>query len=191
MVKELILVGAGSLSKEIKCWIETSSLAAQFRVIGVIDDNQQAPGLQTIGVPYLGTVDAFVPNEGQGLVMGISETPAKLAVAEKLKNKGGCFETIVHPTAIISQEVSIGKGVILCPYSVVSFNVVLGDLVHINIASSVGHDVVVGKGTTVSSHCDIAGFVKIGTGVFFGTRTGVIPKVEIGDFAKISAGSTV
>ncbi len=191
MKKEIILVGAGSYSQEIKCWIETSALSAEFQCVGVIDDNSESPSIQILNLPYLGSISSFAPTDSQWLVMGISEPTIKLKIARALKAKNARFATIIHPTAIVATGVELNEGVTMCPYSVVSLNTRLGAWVQINVASSVGHDVSVGEGSTISSHCDIAGFVCLGEGVFLGSRSGIIPKVEVGDYAKISAGSTV
>jgi UDP-3-O-[3-hydroxymyristoyl] glucosamine N-acyltransferase len=67
----------------------------------------------------------------------------------------------------------------------------VGTLVAINTLSSVGHDVRIGDYTTLSAHVDLTGHVQTGQACFFGSGARVLPKVRIGDGARIGAGATV
>lgn len=189
-----MLVGAGDLGREIVSWVSTNpELSDRYEWEGVIDDGYDAQTFSgsKMHIPFLGRIQDYQPNPHCKLVMGIASAQAKLSISKALQASGGIFETLIHPSAIIGANVKIGTGTVIMPGAVISCDASLGEMVLINSCSSIGHDVVIGDGTTVSGNCDLAGYVKVGVGVFFGSRSGAIPKTTIEDFAKVAAGSTV
>ncbi|MEI6745903.1 MAG: acetyltransferase [Methylococcaceae bacterium] len=194
MNKRLILVGCGAFARELICWIEDAVDSGVGRkVTGFLDEDPKA--LEKFAYPYepkwISTIDDYIPEEGDELIMAIGSPAGKLNVATKLKKKGAKFVTFIHPTAIVAKSATLGEGVVICPKSMVSADTNVGDFVAVNCFSGVGHDVVVGQYTTISSHVDLTGFVQVGDSVFFGTGAKVIPKVKIGAGATIGAGTTI
>jgi acetyltransferase-like isoleucine patch superfamily enzyme len=51
--------------------------------------------------------------------------------------------------------------------------------------------VVLGDYTTLSSHVDLTGWVRVGEACFFGSGARVLPKVAVGEGARIGAGAVV
>jgi len=43
----------------------------------------------------------------------------------------------------------------------------------------------------LSSHSDVTGYAQLGTGVFLGSHAAVLPRVRIGNYATVGAGSVV
>ena len=194
MNKRLILVGCGAFARELICWIEDAvDLGVGKKVTGFLDEDPKA--LEKFAYPYepkwISTIDNYIPEEGDELIMAIGSPAGKLKVATKLKEKGAKFATFIHPTAVVAKSAVLGEGVVICPQSFVSADAQLEDFVAVNGLSSVGHDVVVGKFSTLSAHVDLTGYVQVGDGVFFGTGAKVLPKVKIGSAAKIGAGATI
>ncbi len=194
MNKRLILVGCGAFARELICWIEDAvDLGMGRKVTGFLDDDPKA--LEKFAYPYepkwISTIDNYIPEEGDELIMAIGSPAGKLKVATKLKENGAKFATFIHPTAVVAKSAVLGEGVVICPQSFVSADANVGDFVAVNGLSSVGHDVVVGKFSTLSAHVDLTGYVQVGDGVFFGTGAKVLPKVKIGSAAKIGAGATI
>ena len=108
-----------------------------------------------------------------------------------MKKRGAKFLTLVHPTAIMANTTKIGEGVIICPFCLVSDNVLLEDFVMLNIYSSCGHDAKVGSYSILSPYATLNGFVILEDEVFLGTHTTVIPYKRVGYKSKISANSVV
>ena len=187
----LILVGAGSFGRELINWAYDIAEQGGSAFSGYLDATPDVLAGSAYALPWLGTPDDFVPQAGDQLVLGIADPVAKQAVADKLRAKGARFARLIHPTAVIARTAVLGEGAVLCPHSLVSADARVGDFVAINAMSSVGHDVVVGDYTTLSGHVDLTGFVQVGEGCFFGTGAKVLPKVKIGNRAKIGAGTTI
>lgn len=191
-MKRILIVGAGDFGREMYGWLAGDRRhGVEWKVAGFLDDNLGALGRYPhypIGV--VGKISDYEP-AGELLVFGIASPKVRLLLGEKLLAKGGEFLTYIHPTAVVSQFTTIGRGCFLGPYSIISTDVRIGDFVAINCATSVGHDCTIGDGCMINSHCDLTGHTQFGKGVFFGTSVCVVPKIKVGDFAALGAGSTV
>jgi sugar O-acyltransferase (sialic acid O-acetyltransferase NeuD family) len=121
----------------------------------------------------------------------IGTTMAKIPIYEKLASKGFELLSIIHPRAWVSPLARIGKGVTVAPHVFVGPFANIGDNTLLSVGSTVGHDAVLGHSTVVSPHVCLNGGARCGRGVFFGSGAIVDPKVEIGDFSRISSGSVV
>lgn len=191
-MKNVVIVGAGGFGRELACWLQDFLATKKMRIAGFLDDNLEV-GLINENYPYpvLGTIATYTPAVEDLFVLAIGNPAAKLRIAAQLEQRGGEFLSLVHPTVIIASTAKLGKGVVICPFSLVSADSKISDFVTINAYSSVGHDAVVGEGTTISAHVDITGYVQVGSGVFIGSGASILPKVKIGDRAIVGAGSIV
>jgi len=72
------------------------------------------------------------------------------------------IERGVHPSAVISPSVMIGKGVSIGPFSVIGDNVILGDNVSILAHCVIYRDVQIGSASLIHSHCVIREGCKLG-----------------------------
>lgn len=192
-MKNIVIAGAGGFGKEIACLLESTVVSEDVRIAGFIDDTlEAAPALNDLyPYPVLGTIEHYVPRMGDVFIVAIGNPDAKLSIAKKLEQRGAEFFSFIHPTAVVARTAQIGKGAILCPYSVASSGSCIADFVTINNYSGAGHDAYIGEGSTLSSHVDITGHVKIGDRVFIGSHASILPGVEVGASAKIGAGAIV
>lgn len=191
--KRLLLVGAGSLARELAGWLDLRSGAfADFSFGGFLSDDPDSLSAYPQYQPaVIGSIADYQPKAEDRLVMAIADPRAKLKVADLLLERGSCFTGMVHPSVIISDWVSIGMGVVVCPNAVISCHAKIDDFATINIGCTVGHDVSLGRGCTLSAHVDLTGFAEIGEGAFFGTHAAVLPKSRVGNYATVGAGSMV
>ncbi len=71
----------------------------------------------------------------------------------------------IHPTAIIADDVVIGKGVAIAPYVVIESGSVIGDNCVIKSHVHIGHHVSLGSDTTIHPHVTIYDNTQIGSRV--------------------------
>jgi len=191
-MKRLIIVGAGSLGRELYSWIRgAKEYQAEWSFYGFIDDNLKS----LEGYPYkaevIGSIQSYLPTKDDVFVLAIMQPKLKLHLAAQLEQRGANFVSIVHETALIADNVTIGKGSVICPRVVVSCDTRIGDFVTVNLSSTVGHDVKIGNGCTINCHVDITGFVQLGEGVLLGSHASILQRVVVQDFAVVGAGSVV
>ena len=80
-------------------------------------------------------------------------------------------EAGIHPTAVISKNVILGKGVAIAPYVVIESGSVIGDNCVIKSHVHIGHHVTLGEDTTIHPHVTIYDNCKIGSRVFIHAST--------------------
>lgn len=191
--KRLLIVGAGSLGRELASWAKPGAGTPQeWAFGGFLDDNPGAlKEYPRYSPAVVGEISSYQPKGDEILLMGIADPGGKLKVAALLEARGVQFMTFVHPSAIVADHVTLGRGVVICPHVVVSCDARIGDFATLNLACTIGHDVRIGPGTTLSAHVDLTGYVEVGAGAFFGSHAVVLPHGKVGDGSKVGAGSVV
>lgn len=190
--KHLVIAGAGEFGRELYWTIQGSKgVGIDFDIRGYIDDKPDKEKTELLQCPCLGTLDAYEIQEDDVFTCAVANPVARECVVRKLERKGAEFIDIIHETAIVHGSVRHGRGIILCPFSMVGDGSVVGDYVALNGFSGIGHDCRIGDFTCIMSHCNIMGHTEIGSKVFIGGSASMVPRVKIGDSAYVGAGSLV
>lgn len=71
-------------------------------------------------------------------------------------------EINIHPTAVISEQVTLGKNISIAPYVVIESGSTIGDNCIIKSHVHIGHDVSIGRDTTIHPHVTIYDHCQIG-----------------------------
>lgn len=190
-MKKLLIIGAGGFGRELYAWASQHPDCCQrWDRLGFLDDNPAA--LREFGdfAPVF-PLAGHRPSAETLYLNGLARPDLKQQLLPPLLAAGAEFLAFVHPMAKVGDRVRLGRGVVLCPGAIVTSDAVLGDFVTLNLRATVGHDAVVGAWTTASAHCDITGFVRVGEGVFMGSRASIIPGRQVGAGATVGAGAVV
>jgi len=181
MTKPICIVGAGGFGREILQLVKVLGLTPE----AFIDDFVVVPVLDGIPVHKF---DYLNPSK-HSVVVAIGDPHLRELLVNKLPT-GIDTPTLVHPTAIIGSN-KIGKGSVICAYSVLTTGVEFGDFVQININCTIGHDTKTGKFFTVAPGSSISGGTKTGDYVRFGPNTSTVEKIYLTDDVFIGAGAVV
>ena len=190
--KNLYIIGAGGFGREcvgnFRLW---DGFADRYVIRGFLDDKPTALDGYTSYPPIVGTVASFTPGEDDVFVCALGNIAPRRRCIDWLRQKGGCFETIVAPTAVVHQTVRLGEGCLVLDHTIVSADVTLGDhvLCHANVL--LGHDTKVGDHTVIESYAFTGGFAAVGECAVLHTRATVLPYKRIGAGAVVGAGSVV
>ena len=188
-----LIVGAGGFGREIYYWTlgQLQSSGQNFPV-GFLDDNPDClQGFPSLASYWVDRIADFAPRPGDRLLMAIADPTVKLQIGQRLIERGATFATYIHPKAVVTADAKIGRGCIICPMSVICCNVQIGDFVSLNLGTVVGHDSIVSDGCTLSPNANLSGQSVLERGVFVGCQAVILPKVHVGEFARIGAGSSV
>jgi len=188
---DIVIIGAGGFGREVYLWAKDSFSKDQYRIKGFLDDNPRILDIYNMDVGVVGNLDNYKIENQDRFLFAIGDIDIKKHLITKLKEKGAKFLTLIHPTAIMANTTKIGEGVIICPFCLVSDNVLLEDFVMMNVYSSCGHDAKVGSYSILSPYATLNGFVILEDEVFLGTHTTVIPYKRVGYKSKVSANSVV
>ena len=181
-MKQAVIIGAGGFGREVLAWVRQSS--AGLPVKGFLDDNARVLEGFSTNVPVLGRAQDYEPGEDEVFVCAMGRVEFKRACVERILGRGGVFINVVHTSAVVGEDIALGRGVILCPHTVVDF-------VSVNLHSTVAHDAVIGRWTQLHCHVDITGGVVLGESVTVGSHASILPGVRVGDGAVIGSGSAV
>ena len=191
MKKNLVVFGAGGLGREVVSMLKALH---QWEVKGFYDDGK-AIGELIGGIPVLGSINELLSvEENIAVVIAIGNPAIKMKVAERLSaNSFLTFPTLIHPNAIIqdSASVTFGEGSIIAAGAILTTGIYIGRHVLLNLNCTVGHDVDVGDYSSIMPGANIAGEVKIRSGVMIGSGANVLNGLRIGDLARVGAGAVV
>ncbi len=128
---------------------------------------------------------------GIPVAFGIGNNAIRAKLFEKVQNSGFEIVSLVHPSAIISPSVTIGKGTVVMPNVVVNAKATIGNGVILNTSCIVEHECVIENFVHISPKVALAGDVKVGKFTHIGIGSNVIQGIIVGNNTVIGAGSTV
>lgn len=189
-MKNVYIIGAGGLGREIETWIEQdSSFNQNYKIKGYIDDNCNA--LESFPSKYkvLGNL-SYPFKRDEYVILAIANADVKKNIVDDLKERVQ-FLSYISDKSLVSQDAVLGLGVVVCPHVIISTNTVINDFSLINIGSQVGHDAEIGPYSSLMAGVDIGGGAKVGEGCFMGTHSCLIPRKKIGDNITVGIGAVV
>jgi sugar O-acyltransferase (sialic acid O-acetyltransferase NeuD family) len=126
--------------------------------------------------------------KGLGFI-AIGDNKTRFNISNRLINVG--WQTIIHPTSIISNDVLIGEGSVIMAGVIIQPGTKIGRHCIINTGSVIDHDCIIGDFVHIAPKCALAGGVNIEDGSFIGIGSSIIPGISIGKWTIIGAGSVV
>ena len=187
-VRRILIVGAGGLGREVLRWVRDAWPSAYELVGGFLSAEPHKAG-STTSLPVLGDPSDFTPSPDDGLILAIGIPGVRRSVADSLESRGGRFLTLVHPTAVVAENATLGPGSLVCPFAIVSDAVVTDRFVLMNYFSSLGHDANAGSFTVFSPYAALGGGARVAEDVFLGMHAMVAPRISVGRGSQISASS--
>ena len=128
------------------------------RLITYFDDNKDLSSINDIPVfPYHESVE-----QQANMIIGIGNNEVRRDISKYIVHE---FGTIIHPKAIVSNDVRIGEGSIVLAGAVIQSGVVIGQHVVINANVTIDHDAVIGDFCSIYPNSYIGGGAEIGSGV--------------------------
>lgn len=196
-MKKIIILGTGGNCIDILDAINEINLLAQTPVydcIGFLDDTPDNQNKEFYGVKVIGQLTDAAKFTDTFFVNGIG-SPLNFWKKGVIINKTGIpferFETIIHPSAVVSKMSTIGFGTVVLQNVVIASNVKIGNHVIILPNSILSHDDIVGDYTCITGGVCISGGVVIGSSCYIGTNSTIIGNITIGDNSMIGMGSVL
>ena len=123
-MKNLVIIGAGDLGKEMVWLIEDiNKTAPTYLILGFLDDDQEKAGSEFYGYKVLGGTD-LLQELSQKIPLSAVIAIQNGEVRKKIVAQHPEFdrwENVIHPTAVIASSCSLGKGNVICRHSGMSF----------------------------------------------------------------------
>jgi sugar O-acyltransferase (sialic acid O-acetyltransferase NeuD family) len=193
-MKDIVIIGTGGLSKEIKCLIDAINMKQQeWNLVGFIDNWGKSKGEEIFnGKKVIGNFDDLNAMQKETYAIVAIGTPGRIKTAAvEVKNPLIKFANLIHPSVEMLSSVTMGVGNIISFGAFVSCNVELGNFNFFNTKSAVGHDTKIGSFNVFNPNVQISGNVKIGNENFWGLNSCVLQNKTIGNNNAIGACSFI
>lgn len=158
---------------------------------------KEMPSLQTQPkLDYLGDDAALMAQGPNGNILvnavgGVDVTSNRADVYDRFSRLGFSFVSVVHPSAVVAQDVLTGEGAQIMAGAVVQPGAKIGRNAIINTRAVVDHDTQIANHVHVATGVVIAGGVTIGEASHIGAGAVVIQNVTIGRKVLVAAGAVV
>lgn len=192
MKKKIAIVGAGGFGREtLQIVRDLNAESEVWEFCGFLIVGDFAAPEQVQGYPVHRDVHWLAGEPDVQLVVSIGNPVARRGVVKKLGAYGNRFATLIHPRAWFGAEVTFGSGCVVCAGATITTTVRLGAHVHVNPNCTIGHDAVVDDFATLYPSVSLSGHVHLGEGVECGVGARLIPKVAVGQWSILGAGTIV
>lgn len=188
--KNVYIIGAGALGRELESWISCAVGAKDFTLAGFLHSGSSDIDQYPTDLNIVGDWKTFPFKSTDEVLLGVSDPGWKKEIYNSLKDRVA-IRTYVHPDVLVGKYSKIEEGAVILPRCSISCNVKIGKCATINLSSQVGHDCTIGDFSSLMANVIMGGWCTMGDDCFVGSGTTVIPKVKIGNNVVIGAGSVV
>ncbi len=189
--KPVIIIGAGGHSKVVADALNCSG----YKILGFVTPDAE-PGSSFYNSTILGddsVIIEYLPDDVL-LANGIGALPyqtLRYKLAMNFRNQGYSFVTIVHPSAIVSQNVILEEGVQVMSGAVIQTDVKIGCDSIINTGALIDHDCNIAENCQISPGAILNGGVIIEKESYIGTGAKITQCVRVNKRCVVAAGTVV
>jgi len=192
-MKNIVIIGASGYSRVL---ISTIEQEKKYKLIGLLDTYKN-PGEKILGYEILGP-EEIIPNLVKernlfGGVIAIGDNWVRYKVYKRILSIYPKFNfvTIIHPSAQIGFDVTIGAGSVITAGVVINPSISIGKQCLLNVNSTISHDSFMGDFSSLAPGATTGGNVKIGDFTAVSLGANIIHGITIGSHTVIGAGSAV
>lgn len=193
-MKKIILVGGGYNFSEINPIIKSLKNGKKYKIAGILDDDKKFFKKNYKGLPFyvgLETASKFKDHEFIFAISSYKYSHNREKIFKKMNIDKKKFPNIVHKSVILEDDVKIGYGNIIYPYSIVCSKTIIKDFCTITHHSILAHNVELNSFSVLGSRSTILNNTKVGKSVFFGANVTIGENLKIGNKSKIIMGSVL
>lgn len=189
----MLIVGAKGFAKEV---LEVCYQLQQLEHLVFFDDvNADAPALLYNQFPVLKSIEEvalYFKTIDAAFTIGIGNPSLRKKLVHKFEAIGGIYTSTISPFATIGHfGTTIGAGCNIMTGTVITNDVSIGPGVLINLNCTVGHDSIIGDFVEMAPGVHVSGNCTIGAYCNIGTNATILPKITIGENVIVGAGSVV
>jgi len=183
------IIGAGGFAKEVyNCLLQRLQFdkVANYSIDFVVDDTYYSESTIFGAVLYPFSKYNF---NGKKILIAIAQPEIRKRFAASLE--GQTFATLIHPSASVGLNVTLGAGTIITQNVVLTCDIEIGKHAQLNLNTTVGHDCRIGDFFTTAPGVNISGTCTIGNDVYLATQVAVREKVSITNNVIVGMGGIV
>ncbi|MCP1160722.1 acetyltransferase [Bacillus infantis] len=187
MKNKLLIIGASGHGKVVA---DIALRMNKWESIAFLDDDKSiktSMGLEVIGT----SEDVFAHINECEVFVGIGNNTARQRIHEMLETAGTSIPVLIHPNAVIGNQVEVGDGTAVMAGAVVNCCTKIGKGCIVNTGSTIDHDNGIENFVHISPGAHLAGTVKVGHGSWLGIGCIVSNNITITNGCIVGAGSVV
>jgi sugar O-acyltransferase (sialic acid O-acetyltransferase NeuD family) len=185
------IIGAGGHARTVVA-IAQAALGGAADSVAVLDVRFDATerllGATLVAGPIRRSIDSV---EARSFVVAIGDNRQRAEWFAVLADLGRPIASLVHPSALIGPEVTIGRGTVVAAGAILGPCARIGEDCIVNHGAIIDHESVVGDHSHVAPGVRIAGRVTIGRFSMIGIGASVKDQLHIGEAVIVGAGSVV
>lgn len=129
--------------------------------------------------------------EFDGVLVSIGDCAIRWKIQEELQMTGARLVTLIHPSAVISPDATLGIGTVVMAGAVINVDTLIGPAGIINTGATVDHDCKLGYAVHICPGTHLSGNVHIGNLSWIGVGATVKQGMRIGERVLVGAGAVV
>ena len=187
-MKDLILIAASGLAREVLAMRQS-----EFRVVGVVDDDQTLHGSALGDAEIFGCIDRVV-HLSASLLVCVGAGKGRRGIVERLAAHGvgpDRYATLADDSVHLPARSVVGHGTVILAGSVLTTDVMVGDHVVIMPNCTLTHDDIVDDFATLAAGVAVGGVVRIGEAAYLGMNSSIRQRVSVGAGATVGMGAAV
>ena len=184
----LIIIGASGHGKVVA---DIAKLNGYTNIAFLDDDSTKK---ECAGYPVIGAEkDAYGCNNElkSDFFVAIGNSKIRERIQQALEEAGLNVITLIHPSAVVAEDISIGSGTVLMAGTVVNPGTSIDKGCIINTGATVDHDNVINDYVHISVGAHLAGTVELGKHVWVGAGTVISNNIAVISDTVIGAGAVV
>lgn len=192
-MKNVVLIGGGN---QAHYCIDIIEREEKYNIVGIIDSVQEIGSIR-FGYPVLGRqteIDKLskLYNIECGVIT-IGDNWSRHLVYSDITNRMPDFEFVnaIHPSVIIGNGVTIGKGVVAMAGVIFNPKASIGNFTFFATGAQVEHDCIISDYSSISAGSLTGGHVHIGKFAALTLGVVVLDRLSIGENTVVGAGSVV
>lgn len=193
-MKQLLIVGARGWGREVFDAISKTEdvKSGKLSIKGFLDSKSDAlDGLRGHFPPIICSPEDYEVQGDDVFFIAMGDPRWRKHYAELIENKGGHFYTYISPEAYVVETAVIGEGSFIARLTHVSDNVTIGKHVILHVFAVLGHDAVVKDYGTLLNTSFLGGGAELGEGSQLSPKAMVIPHKKVGNDVMVGAASVV
>ncbi len=187
-----VIIGAGTYGEVYLAYLQEGGV----NVVGFLDDDQKYENQCVRGIPVLGSISQLKTLKDthgiEAVYCPLGNNKLRVKFLAEAKQLGYKTPNFIHPSAIISPNVSIGEGVYILLGTTIMPYTVIKDYVMISMGVHLAHHSILEEGVFLSTGCNFGASIHAQKYAYCGISSTIMTGVqELGRDCLIGAGAVV
>ena len=187
-----VIIGAGTYGEVYLAYLQEAGID----VVGFLDDDPKYKNQLVRGIPVLGptsSLNTLKDTDKIGAVYcPLGNNKLRVRFMSEARKLGYETPNYIHPSVIISPNVSIGEGVYILLGTTIMPHTIIKDFVMISMGVHLAHHCVMDEGVFLSTGCNFGASIHAKKFAYCGISSTIMTGIhELGEDCLIGAGAVV